>query len=71
MNQDDISVGTCFQQVSTQAFIWRVLRLFEAIDGRPYAVLSRIDYPCDQKTLALHGLRDRALFRLIAPAGAA
>jgi len=68
MRQDDISVGTCFQQVSARAFIWRVLRLFEAIDGRPYAVLDRIDNPSDQKTLALHGLRDRALFRVIAPA---
>lgn len=63
MRQDDVSIGMCFQQTSGQAFIWRIERFFKAIDGRRYAVLRRTDSPSDQKTLAIMGLLDRALFK--------
>lgn len=65
--KDGISRGMCFQQKNGPASIWEVDRIFEAIDGRRYAVLRRIDNPSDQKTLALQGLQDGGLFRRVFP----
>jgi hypothetical protein len=59
-------IGTRFQERNRRAFIWELARFFDAIDGRRYAVLRRLDEPSDLKTLALAGLKDGGPFRRLA-----
>ena len=67
VRRDEIAPGTRFQQRGGLNHLWEVKRFFDAVDGRRYAVLARVDNPQDQKTLAVNGLRDGGLFRRIMP----
>lgn len=65
--QDQIQPGVRFAKQGQDASDWEIVSVHEAVDGIPLIKLKSLQDHSQLKTLSVHALMDRKLYRYLQP----